>query len=107
MATLAGAGGDETLDLAAIAILFGVDELDDEMRAFLAAAEEEETGGERMPLGDVPLGSTLARDIRADNGTLLLAKGRLLNRSMLDRLGDLIGAHADLKQIWVVKPDAE
>jgi CheY-like chemotaxis protein len=71
-----------------------------------AVEEEEETAGERMPLANVPVGSTLARDLRADNGTLLLAKGRLLNRSMLDRLGDLIGAHADLKQIWVIKPES-
>jgi two-component system, chemotaxis family, chemotaxis protein CheY len=69
-----------------------------------AVAEEEETGGERMALSEVPAGSTLARDIRADNGTLLLAKGRTLNRSMLNRLGDLMGAHDDLKQIWVIKP---
>jgi hypothetical protein len=57
-----------------------------------------------MALSEVPAGSTLARDIRADNGTLLLAKGRTLNRSMLNRLGDLMGAHDDLKQIWVIKP---
>jgi HPt (histidine-containing phosphotransfer) domain-containing protein len=34
----ADAVADETLDLAAIATLFGVDALDDEMRGFLAAA---------------------------------------------------------------------
>jgi CheY-like chemotaxis protein len=65
--------------------------------------EEGPTAGERLPLTEVPPGSVLARDLRAANGTLLLAHGRVLNRALLDRLGDLMGAHDDLKQIWVIR----
>lgn len=55
----------------------------------------------QVALHEVPINSVLGRDILSPTGQLLLAKGRPLSRSMLDRLGDLVDVDNGLQRIWI------
>lgn len=67
----------------------------------MAEIEASNEGIVLMELEEVPTNAVLGRDIYSATGQLLLAKGRPLNRSMLDRLSDLLDVNESLRQIWV------
>lgn len=57
-------------------------------------------------LNDVKPGHVLARDLRDKEGHLLLSIGAVLKPTILERLKDVAGGHADSYHVWVGERDA-
>ena len=57
-------------------------------------------------LQDVSPGQVLARDLRDREGHLLLSTGVVLKPTILERLKEVAGGHADSYHLWVGERDA-
>jgi len=58
------------------------------------------------PLTEVHAGDVLARDLRDRDGHLLLSAGAVLKPTLIERLKDVAGGHADSYHLWVGEKEA-